>query len=578
MVSVKVDKVAADKAWNELHRISVMCDVRQGRYIRNLNRYLNNRTVRNDLETLYDVTANYNFTYYTADSDFYATFNIIKSGIDTITSKISQSRVRPFFNTVDGTFSARKSCNSAQKFFDLYYDSQDIYNQGAECARDSMIFDAGVIWIDDDTHTVKRIAPFNVYVDPYEMANDCITRCAMYIKKYPATGLEQYIGKNNYFDTNRKQVSFCIYYDLADGKKYYYVDGKHVKSASIAFKVPPFEWIYWNRPVKGFFSTSAADELYNIQCKIDQTEIFIRDAFKKSVKNLILIPDGSNIKPSKVTNEAGLIVKYEAAPTPYPPFQVVTPEPISPMYQARLDDLIRKGYEMLGVSQLSAQSRKPGGNTSGVALETLQDVESERFNVFLRNYITFLTNIAIKCIDIFPADAEIIPSKTYKGVTWGDMVAAKETYQVQFSSASALSKDPSEKLKQIQALMSMGFMDAKTASTMLDMPDLERAYSIVNAAYDYCDTIIERTLASDGIPEFSPVVDLDLLQKITATYIMRMDVNNANPKEIEKLTALFSAVSKIKGEAIASQQPPPMPPEMIPPDAGAVAPPPPIAG
>ncbi len=561
----KIDGAVADKAWTELVRISGMCDMRQARYIRNLNRYLNNRTLKNDLNTLYDVTANYNFTYYSSDSDNYTTFNVIKSGIDTVTSKISQSRVRPFFSTVDGTFKARKACNSAQKFFDLFYDAQNVYNNAAECARDAMIFDAGVMWIDDDRFQISRVPPFNVYVDPYEFANDCISKCAMYIKRFPVTALEKYIGKNEFTNDSRNEVSFCIYYDLSGGKKYYYVEGRHVLTKSIKYKVPPFEWLYWSNPIKGFFSTSAADELYNIQCKIDQTEISIKDAFRYSIKNTYLVPDGANIKASKMKTEGGQVITYQPTPTPYPPIQVVTPEPISPMYQARLDDLIRKGYEMLGVSMLSAQSKKPGGNTSGVALETLQDVESERFNVFLRSYIAFLTNVAKKCIDIFPKDEEIIPNRTYKGITWGDMVEVKDSYQVQFSSASALSKDPSEKIKQIQSLMSMGFIDTKTASTLLDMPDLERAYSIVNASYDYCDTIIERVLESDTIPEFSPVVDLDMLLKITATYIMRMDVNNAPKAELEKLTNLFKKAGEIKKAAMQSTMPP-APEEMPPSD------------
>jgi hypothetical protein len=113
--------------------------------------------------------------------------------------------------------------------------------------------------------------------------------------------------------------------------------------------------------------------------------------------------------------------------------------------------------------------------------------------------------------------------------------------------------------------MSMGFIDTKTASTLLDMPDLERAYSIVNASYDYCDTIIERVLESDTIPEFSPVVDLDMLLKITATYIMRMDVNNAPKAELEKLTNLFKKAGEIKKAAMQSTMPP-APEEMPPSD------------
>ena len=67
--------------------------------------------------------------------------NIIRSCIDTLVSKISQNKVRKFFNPVLGTWSTMKVCRAAQVFFDLYYDMQRVNKKSEEALYDALIFD-----------------------------------------------------------------------------------------------------------------------------------------------------------------------------------------------------------------------------------------------------------------------------------------------------------------------------------------------------------------------------------------------------------------------------------------------------
>ena len=81
--------------------------------------------------------------------------NVIASCIDTLTSKIAQSKVRPFFNTINGTFKDIQTVKQAQQFFDILYDTQNVNKIVSEAFKDSCIFDTGVIYIDEEEHRIK---------------------------------------------------------------------------------------------------------------------------------------------------------------------------------------------------------------------------------------------------------------------------------------------------------------------------------------------------------------------------------------------------------------------------------------
>jgi hypothetical protein len=238
---------------------------------------------------------------------------------------------------------------------------------------------------------------------------------------------------------------------------------------------------------------------------------------------------------------------------------VSTPRPIDPMYTQLLDMFEKKIYEMEGISQLSAQSKKPGGLNSGVALDTLQDVESERHNVLLQAMIKMYMDVAKICIQVFPDSANVLPEKTGRAdIKWKDIKIAKDLFTVQFSSSSSLSKDPKTKMEQIEKLQSLNLINPGMIASLLDLPDLNEAYSVMTASYDYSQKIIERAL-EDGEFNFYEVGDIKQLYSEVVTTILRLDANDEKPEIIANAVLLLAKV-KDKMDEIESAMAPPMPP------------------
>ena len=160
-----------------------------------------------------------------------------------------------------------------------------------------------------------------------------------------------------------------------------------------------------------------------------------------------------------------------------------------------LEYYIKQAYEIAGISQLSAMSKKPSGLDSGVALSTMEDIESDRFETQVANYINSYIDLANLLIEVLPEDDEVLPeSVNTSSITWKDVKKQKDLFKVQYSAASSLSKDPAEKIKQVMQMSQIGLIGADKISHYLDMPDLEDAYKEASAVSDGVQQCISRAI------------------------------------------------------------------------------------
>ena len=314
--------------------------------------------------------------------------------------------------------------------------------------------------------------------------------------------------------------------------------------------------IRYTSPVVGTGTLSVSDMLRGIQIEIDELMKRISDASVLNPALTFFIPNASNIKVGQLNNRVGNIVQYNA-PVNDRPVEVATPEFISNQYIALLDNLVEKAYNMVGISQLSAQGKKPAGLDSGVALATQADIESDRFQVLLDQYIQMFVDVAKLMIQIFSANKDIIePSRYSLRITWGEVEKEFHKMRIQFSCADSLSKDPSEKLKQLQTLAQAGIIPATQIASLLELPDINRGYSAANNGFNATMTLIDACIYEDkfDIPDYIPfemikeqIVNMQLSLKAAE------GGTDSNEKDIEKLQKLFEVVEEKEGELNAIQ-------------------------
>lgn len=307
---------------------------REAKYLRDFKYY--NNTPRLSLKNMRDPTIVGYFQMEPSiedDTTITPSINIIKSCIDTLTSKMAQSKVRPFFNTINGTYKDQHICRQTQQFFDQYFDYEDCNKKVAECFRDSAIFDTGWIYVDEMTKHIYRALPWQVYFRPSEMTYGDIKRIYYERTDYPVSLLPDFIKKD--LNDGISYVRYGIYYDTDNHVKSYYCSDTS-KLTFIEEYEPdeiPFVYLHYNTPVFGNTSLSVADMLYSIQLEINQLMAKIKDSSQLNPANTYWVPDDSNVKVTQLNNRVGNVVKYHASPSMTgSPVTVATPPFIDGQY------------------------------------------------------------------------------------------------------------------------------------------------------------------------------------------------------------------------------------------------------
>jgi hypothetical protein len=302
------------------------------------------------------------------------------------------------------------------------------------------------------------------------------------------------------------------------------------------------------------------DNVYPNQRQIDDIILRIHDALTLSPANTIYVPTGADNNIAKmISNKVGNVIPYNPAAGSV---MVATPPPIDQGYFSALQFFIQQSFESEGISQLSAQSKKPSGVNSRVALDTLQDIESERFQAVLDQLIDFQKTLTDIMIEVFPGKDEILPrERNRSNVKWSEIKKARGNYTLQSSLASVLSKDPKVKMEQIEKLQQQGVINPYMAASLLEIPDINRAYSTSTASYDNCMKIVERAIDQDSY-DFYPFVNLQQLLEVAVNTLLQLDSVDEKPEILARIVNLITIVNgkMEEGNQINNPMAPPPPP------------------
>lgn len=472
--------------------------------------------------------------------------NVIRSCIETLVSKMAQNKVRPYFNCVNGSFKDIQIVKQSQIFFDDYLDKQDFHTIIQNVFRDAAIFDRGFIFVEDGV--IKRAYPWQVSTNASDKAyNKELTEVYYERKEYPVNLLPDNLKK---YCKDQVTTSYGIYYNSIDEVKVYGIPGHQY--IEYYDKPVPFIEINYGDPVNGNTNISLADIIRPIQDEIDSLYEKISKAAELDPGLVMWVPEESNIKATALDNNVGNIYTYTATPNMTgSPVSISTPAFIDPSYTSLLNDLIQKAYELAGVSQLSASSMKPQGADSGIALQTLQNTESERFQVQLDKYINAYTDVTKLIIALADPDEQIIPEMNGNlAITWNDVVEETKKMKLQYSCMDALSKDPSTKLQQLQMLAQAGVISPSRISEFLEIPDLQQGYSLANNAVNAAMIVIQRAIDLEDydVPPYIPY--MLLREEIINTQLSLTAAGyEQNMVALERCQKLYEAIDEIEEQA-----------------------------
>ncbi len=530
--------------------------------------------------------------------------NIIKSVCDAVTAKIAKNRPRPTFLTSGGDYSLQRKAKLLDKFVEGQFYATKIYQVAPRVFLDGCVFDVGAlkIFCEGGKICIERVFPGELEVDHSEAVYGC-PRQLYQIKYIDRAVLEQLYPKKlaeiricndagNAEGVGRDTMAdqLCVYESwylpsgdgAGDGRHIIAIDNATLLEEPWTEPTFPFVFIRWSPRLLGFWGMGLAEELTGIQVEINRLLRKIQQSFHLMGVPRVYLEHGSKVVKAHLNNEIGSIVTYTGAPP-----VISAPQTVHPEVFAHLDRLYNRAFEIAGISQLTAQSKKPAGLESGAALREYNDIESERFIIVARDYEEFFMEAARMMVRLarkMPGYKVLTPYKRGPSrgqvleIKWSEIKLDEDQYIMQVFPTSALPHTPAGRTATIEQWIQAGFVEKDDGKRLLDFPDLEQVVSLDVAASEDLDRVLELMIDHGKYEAPEPFQNLQMaVPKVQSAYL-RAKLDGVPEDRLELLRQFMADCTALLQQAGALGPPPGAPPpepEGAPPSPAAPAPPPP---
>jgi hypothetical protein len=507
-------------------------------------------------------------------------FNLCQSVVDTLVAKISKNKVMPVFITNGGDWSVQQKASDLCKYIEGVFHLTAAQRKLVMMFRDAEVWDAGILhpYRAGKKPAIERVLPHELLVDlveafatePRSLHRVKICDRSVLMAQFeddedrekialaPGTNFQDLGGTGTTADLVTVTESWHLPSD--DEPEEETTDGRHCICIGTEWLVDekwmknyfPFV-LYRSSPrLLGFWGQGAVERLQNIQAEINRLMILDQRSRWMASSFKVLIENSSKVVSQHLNNDVGTIIRYTNIPPQY-----VTPPPIDPSNEEKINSLIGKGYQQEGVSQLAANSMKPPGVNSGKALRAWSEIDDDRQQFLENEFEASALELARQLIDIgkeiygeYKTHKVMFPSTTFvEEIDWKDINLDDDEYVMKAFPTSSLADDMTGRLSDIQELMQAGMISPRTGRKLLRTPDLEMADTLANAAEDLLHRVYETMLKQgpEGYRPPEPQMDLQLAMQLGTMYYNYASFHNA-PEEIKAVVRRFMiAVSELLG-------------------------------
>lgn len=568
--------------------------------------------------------------------------NVCRQGVDTLQAKVAKHRPLPQCLTSRGKWAEQKRARKQTQYLEgVFHQTRFFEKHSPMGVRDAGIFGRGIVKIFDegDFARVERVLPTELLVDDwdarygdprsiYQVRTLDVGVCiAKYGRKREGETEEDAKKRReaiydsataskddewdwiSAIDSTVLRVRIVEAYHLCDdevahahikpskhectGRRVIAIlDGVELENEAWEEDCFPYAILNFCEPLAGFWGSGMVEQLTGWQLAINEQFERVQEGHHMLGGGMILAPLGSDCVPSAFNNGPVPIIEHN----PGKPPQFVTPAPVHPAVYQRERDMPVDALGEVGLSQQSVQSVKQPGVEAAIAIQTLDDIESERHIIFGRAYESWCLTIArlfIRCaIRIAKRSGDMAVGVPMKGgildLKWSDV--SLNDFQLRVFPTSLLPQQLGARLEKLKMLFEAQLIDRQTFLQQLDAPDLaaeldletadrvnidEKLEAIRDADEDELDEVAARCMPSqyqnfrwaqkraqqvlnkaesDGCPE----ANLDAIRE----FIDECQVLIDNEEAKQPLDPNASPI--VPGTPPAPGMPPPMPPGMPP--------------
>lgn len=491
-------------------------------------------------------------------------YNVCRSAVDTLQTKIAKHRPLPQVLTQRGNWKNQKRAKKMGQFLEGEFYRQRIFEGvAAGIVRDALIFGRGAlkVWTEGRRIKTERAHPWELFADEWD-ARYGSPRNLYHCRSVDKGVLLETFARTEsggWKQTVRTAIETAGRFDLDDswesnggstvdridiieawhlcdrpeeheqaedldepsddpeeppkGRKRAQGDqprkhkctGRHVvvTTAGTLIDEPwepnyfPYVILHYSEAVVGVWGHGLVEQLEGYQYSINSTSERLDEMYHLSGVH-VFVPDNAKINDQAIRNGIH-VTRHAAGGVP----QVHHMDLVNEHFRQRPRELTEDALNDVGLSQMSVQSQKPAGITAGVALQTLDDIETERFMMFGRAYETWCVELGRRFIDcakqISDAYGDHAVSVPMKGgllkLRWTDVYV--EGVELRAFPTSLLPQQPAARMEKLLMLWERQAIDRDSFFRHMDAPDLQAEIDEAISAKLLVDEMIDKMLEAE---------------------------------------------------------------------------------
>lgn len=469
-----------------------------------------------------------------------ASLNLARSMVDTVVSRLGKRRPMPVISADDAGWTEKLFAKRASRVLRRKMGQPFVERIMPVILRDALIRGTGVIhsFRDGGDVCIERVPRYEMVVDPRDGRHGCprvIARVktinrdvlaemfpdhAAAIRNASATDTDTWSPHDYESTLQPDELEVVEAHHLPSGPGA--TDGKHVicvRGIEPLVCEPwkrqrfPYAFLHWSPPTRGFWGHGLVEDLTGIQAKTNDMLVDAQVAAAFAGKLKLFQARAANINKNHMRANGTVVIETDGPP---PTFVDATP-----MVQHQLqiiDWLIQRAYEMTGVSQAGAASKNPlGSNASGKALDTMYDIESDRFSNPELNYAMARVDIGGCVLDEARDIADDGDMKAaekapwIREIKWAKIDVDGGDYHLNLEPQNFLPDSRAGRLSAVGEMAKAGLLqDQMQTLALFDEPDLNRYNRYRLGPYYNLERIMEG-LADESVPIEELVPDPQVL-------------------------------------------------------------------
>jgi hypothetical protein len=488
-------------------------------------------------------------------------YNIAKSAVNTVAAKISKNKIKINVAVDRGDFGLQKKAEKLDETIFSIFQQAEFHQVAKQVFVDACISGTGIIQVIENNGKVayERVLPFEVLVDeldalyakPKKIYRHKLVSIATLKQMFPdkAKEIDNNANTINNIGSNSIAPAVVVFeaWCLLSKKHVVCIEGVDLIDEEWVAEEFPFMFLHYHQPQMGFWGGSLVDEISPFQLEINKLLYFVQKSMHlNSAPKWLVAPN--SIPKNMMSNEIGAIIPVNGVAPQY-----IAPQPIHNQIIQHIQMLKDEAYAIAGLSQLSARSEKPGGITAGIALQTLNDIESQRFILvgqqYEELYVDAFRRTIDKCKEIAKDNPDFSVGNTVnfssKKLKWSEIDLDKDMYTIKLFPASALPQEPSARLQRLNEWLEMGFISKEDYLEIADIPDLKSATSNMYSQTTVIKSIIHKILSTKTYIAPSKYLNLMKAQELALNTLNNLIVEEAEQELIDLIEQFLDECTMI---------------------------------